>query len=75
MTIGPPISRVQRRAKGHEALSPVTTPVDSAVVRLGDTVLSEYRIVLATMPFPARPMETYTGFERPGTVTLRTRIE
>ena len=36
---------------------------------------SEYRMVLATMPFPASPMETYTGFERPGTVTLRTRIE
>jgi hypothetical protein len=49
--------------------------VESAVVRLGDTVLSEYRIVLATMPFPASPMETYTGFERPGTVTLRTRME
>ena len=35
---------------------------------------SEYRIVLATMPLPARPMGTYTGFD-PGTVTLRTRIE
>ena len=27
------------------------------------------------MPSPASPMDTYTGFERPGTVTLRTRIE
>jgi hypothetical protein len=75
MTIGPPISRVQRRAKGHEALSPITKPVDSAVVRLGDTARSEYRIVLATMPLPAKPMETYTGLERPGTVTLRRSIE
>jgi hypothetical protein len=36
---------------------------------------NEYRMVLATMPFPASPMETYTGFERPGTVSLRTRME
>src|ERR1019366_4619703 len=36
---------------------------------------SEYKIVLATMPLPASPMDTYTAFERPGTVTLRTRIE
>jgi hypothetical protein len=34
-----------------------------------------YRIVLATMPLPARPMDTYTGLLRPGTVTLTTRIE
>ena len=32
-------------------------------------------MVLATMPFPANPMDTYTGSLRPGTVTLRTRIE
>jgi hypothetical protein len=37
--------------------------------------LSEYRIVRATIPFPARPMETSTGVLRPGTVSLRTRIE
>jgi hypothetical protein len=35
---------------------------------------NEYKIVLATMPFPARPMDTYTGFERPGTVTLRSEM-
>jgi hypothetical protein len=35
---------------------------------------NEYRIVLATMPFPAIPMDTYTGLERPGTVTLRNRM-
>jgi hypothetical protein len=50
---------------------PVTEPRAS----LGDAALNEYRMVLATMPFPAKPMETNTGFERPGTVTLRTRIE
>ena len=33
------------------------------------------RIVLATTPFPASPMDTYTGLERPGTVTLMTRME
>jgi hypothetical protein len=32
-------------------------------------------MVLATTPFPANPIETYTVFERPGTVTLRTRME
>jgi hypothetical protein len=36
---------------------------------------NEYRMVLAIMPFPASPMDTYTGLLRPGTVTLRTRIE
>src|ERR1039458_5527307 len=36
---------------------------------------NEYRIVLATMPFPANPMETKTGLLRPGTRTLRTSIE
>jgi hypothetical protein len=36
---------------------------------------SEYRMVLATMPFPANPMETKTGLSRPGTFILRTRIE
>jgi hypothetical protein len=32
-------------------------------------------MVLATTPFPANPMETNSGFERPGTFTLRTRME
>jgi hypothetical protein len=32
-------------------------------------------MVLAIRPFPANPMDTYTCFERPGTVTLRTRME
>ncbi len=32
-------------------------------------------MVLATMPFPAKPMETKTGLSRPGTFTLRTRME
>jgi hypothetical protein len=32
-------------------------------------------MVLATMPLPANPIETNTGFERPGTVSLSTRIE
>jgi len=32
-------------------------------------------MVRATMPFPANPMETYTGCLCPGTVTLRTRME
>ena len=36
---------------------------------------NEYRVVLATMPFPANPMETKTGLLRPGTFTLRTRME
>jgi hypothetical protein len=46
-------------------------PVGLAVVRLGDAARNEYRIVLATRPLPAKPMDTYTGLERPGTVTLR----
>ena len=54
---------------------PVTRPVDGELAWVVDVALSEYRIVLATMPFPANPMDTNTGFERPGTVTLRTRIE
>jgi hypothetical protein len=33
------------------------------------------QMVRATTPFPANPMETYTGCLCPGTVTLRTRIE
>jgi hypothetical protein len=36
-----------------------TLEVDAAAVR------SLYRIVLATIPFPASPMDTKTGFERP----------
>jgi hypothetical protein len=36
---------------------------------------AESRMVLATMPFPANPMETKTGLSRPGTFTLRTRME
>ena len=36
---------------------------------------SESAIVLATMPFPANPMDGYTGFERPGTITSTTSIE
>jgi len=36
---------------------------------------NEYKIVRATIPFPARPMLTSSGVEGPGTVTLRTRIE
>jgi hypothetical protein len=36
---------------------------------------NEYRIVLATRPFPANPMETKAGLVRPGTFTRRTRIE
>ena len=32
-------------------------------------------VVLATTPFPANPMETKTGLSRPGTFTLRTRME
>jgi hypothetical protein len=36
---------------------------------------AEYRIVLATVPLPASPMETMTGFDRPGTTTFSTRIE
>jgi hypothetical protein len=32
-------------------------------------------MALATMPFPAKPMETKTGIERPGTRTLKTSIE
>jgi hypothetical protein len=31
--------------------------------------LCEYKSVRATMPFPASPMDTYTGLERPGIVT------
>ncbi len=34
-----------------------------------------YKIDLAVMPLPASPMDTYTGFECPGTATLTTRIE
>jgi hypothetical protein len=41
----------------------------------GHAGFSEYRIVLAVMPLPASPMDTYTGFERPGAMTRRTRIE
>ena len=50
-------------------------PVGLGVVRVGDAGRNEYRMVLATMPFPAKPMETKTGLSRPGTFTLRTRIE
>ena len=32
-------------------------------------------MVLATMPFPASPMETKTALSRTGTLTLRTRME
>jgi hypothetical protein len=35
----------------------------------------ESRMVRATMPFPAKPMETKIGLLRPGTGTLRTSIE
>ena len=31
-------------------------------------------MVLATMPFPASPMDTKSGLSRPGTATLKTRI-
>lgn len=34
-----------------------------------------YKIVRATRPLFARPIETVTGIARPGTSTLRTRIE
>jgi hypothetical protein len=34
-----------------------------------------YRIVLATTPVPAKPMDTITGLGRPGTLTRRTRTE
>jgi hypothetical protein len=44
-------------------------------VAVAAAVRSEYRIVLATDPFPARPIDTMTGSERPGTFTQRTRIE
>ena len=36
---------------------------------------SEYKMVLATMPLPANPMEKKSGLSRPGTFTLRTRME
>jgi hypothetical protein len=39
------------------------------------TAFRLYRIVLAIIPFPANPMDTMTGVERPGTVTRRTRME
>ena len=58
------------------------TPTPPGVLRRADDSVdpvyaarNEYKIVLAIMPFPASPMDTYTGFERPGTVTLRTRME
>jgi hypothetical protein len=44
-------------------------------VELVYAVRSEYKMVLATMPFPANPMETKTGLLRPGTFTLRTSME
>jgi hypothetical protein len=50
-------------------------PVGLGVVRVGDAVLNEYRIVLAVMPLLAKPMEKKTGLSRPGTFTLRTRME
>ncbi len=36
---------------------------------------SEPKMVLATTPLPANPMETNSGLSRPGTFTLRTRME
>ena len=36
---------------------------------------NEYKIVLATVPFPASPMDTTTGFARRGTTTFSTRIK
>jgi hypothetical protein len=32
-------------------------------------------MVLATLPFPAKPMEKKTGLSRPGTFTLRMMME
>jgi hypothetical protein len=61
---------------------PTRTPTPPGVLRRADDSVdpvyaarNEYKIVLAIMPLPASPMDTYTGFERPGTVTLRTRME
>jgi hypothetical protein len=45
-----------------------------AVTRL-HAARTEYRMVLAIIPFPTNPMETNTGLSRPGTFTLRTRME
>jgi hypothetical protein len=42
---------------------------------LEDAARNEYKTVLATIPFPANPMETKTGIERPGTRTLGISIE
>jgi hypothetical protein len=37
------------------------------------TTRNEYRMVLATMPLPASPMDTKTGLARPGTVARSKR--
>lgn len=34
---------------------------------------NEYRMLLATMPLPAKPTDTKTGVARPGTATLSNR--
>jgi len=63
------------RSDQEPSAEPSPGPMRGERHRGHHATLNEYRIVLAIMPFPAKPMDTYTGFERPGTVTLRTRIE
>ena len=48
---------------------------DWVVNRPHHAALTESKMVLATLPFPAKPMETKTGLSRPGTFTLSTRME
>jgi hypothetical protein len=50
-------------------------PVGLGIVRVGDAARNEYRMALATMPLPAKPMEKKTGLSRPGTFTRTTSIE
>ncbi len=46
-----------------------------AVVRVGAAGRTEPKMALATIPFPAKPMEKKTGLSRPGTFTRTTSIE
>jgi hypothetical protein len=59
----------QDHGHGHDRHSPELATRGHHARRI------EYKMVRATMPFPANPMETKTGFERPGTFIRTTSIE
>ena len=56
------------------AATPLASELPEFCLLTGHPARSEHRMVLATIPLPANPMDTNTGVARPGTVTRSNRM-